>query len=180
MRHTVHRVVHTQRLRATRYRRAIERLLHLPPARLPRYTAVAHLLERRQCRLVYQLAHGRLLHRQTTRRVLRVCRVEGYAPAFRVFGQGVEQVLEMHQANTTVEVGLAIPGSQAAAHGLYICACALAPLQQVWQHQAGQVDLVVGHHALQVIHAQPCRALQALQGKAAAHAQRLVTAADQG
>ncbi|MNG12375.1 hypothetical protein D3C84_959850 [compost metagenome] len=85
----------------------------------------------------------------------------------------------MHQANATVEVGLAVPGRQAATHGLHIRTGALAPLQQVWQHQAGQVDFVIGHHALQVINTQAGLALQALQGKAATHAQRLVIAADQ-
>ncbi|MNC56555.1 hypothetical protein D3C75_1061620 [compost metagenome] len=101
---------------------------------------------------MYQPAYRRLLDSQAARGVLRVGRVECHSPAFRVLGQRIEQVLEVHQAHTTVEVGLAVPGGQAAAHGLHICAGALAPLQQVWQHQAGQVHLVIGDHALQFIY----------------------------
>ncbi|MNH25350.1 hypothetical protein D3C79_853380 [compost metagenome] len=80
-----------------------------------------------------QLAHGRLLYRQPARGVLRVGRVEGHPPAFRVLGQGIEQVLEMHQANAAVQVSLAIPGHQAAAYRPHIRIGALAPLQQVRQ-----------------------------------------------
>ena len=68
----------------------------------------------------------------------------------------------MHQADTTVHIRLAIPGCEADAHGLHVGLSPFAPLQQVGQHQAGKVNVVIEHHALQVVDAQLGVALQAL------------------
>ncbi|MNP49003.1 hypothetical protein D3C76_1431620 [compost metagenome] len=113
--------------------------------------------------------------------MLGIARVERYSPDIRALQQRLQNVLEMHQPDATVEVGTQVPGFQAAAQRRQsrIRRLFTTPLQQVRHQQFRQIDLVVHHHLLQIGAGQLALAVQALQGKAAAWPQGLVLTTDQ-
>ncbi len=171
-RHALHGVVHPKARRPAMHRRAVARLLDLPPLHIRTQPGLGHLRLRRQCRRTHGPGHLGTLQRKAAWGVLGVGRIECHAPELTVLLQRLQDVLEVHQADATGQAGLAIPRRQAVANGLElrIGRGALAPLQQVGQRQLGQVHLVVHDHVVQVLRADLAGAVQPLQGKAAARA----------
>ncbi|MNJ54600.1 hypothetical protein D3C77_500490 [compost metagenome] len=115
-RHALDRIVDPQTGRPAMNGRAISGLLDLPPAYIGRQAGLSHLSQGCQSSFIQRFCHLRTLHGQPTRGVLGIGRIERYSPDVRALKQLLENILEMHQADATVEIGAQIPGFQAAAH----------------------------------------------------------------